>query len=191
MLDNFDEDEIVRGEDVAVSGTQLSDEDLAYDSGGTTFTGGGGSSSASSSTKYDSSGNSAEQGKDANGKISQKKPNGYPCKIYCKQHNRSQELTKPLTYQQCVSKIKSEPVASRVKYLCLHVTAQHLDTTHIDLIHYFLQSKDGGWSRSGYHISFQADGTCMKNLPDDTKSNGVGYAYQISPVSNWSMVGIF
>ena len=173
LTDNFDADELTVFQNEQVAGDSPSTGDfqeMLKNERPKFF-----NSSKKSSGSNKSSGKSS--GKYTNfssnkGHYVQKKPNGYPCTVHAKKHQNSQFLKKPLTVKQMLNDIAKHPKSSRVKYMCLHTTAGYLKHTFIDLAHLFLQSKP--WSRSGSHILFQADGTCIRALPDDLNSNGVG-----------------
>jgi len=177
LSENFDDDELSVFQNDAVAGDSPSTEQynemlknelpkVPKPTGG----GGGGGGSAGSA-------GSTNKGKStyyssAPGHHVQSKPNGYPCTVHALKWNNSQFLKKPMSLSQTISNIASDPKASRVEYLCCHTTAGYLRHTFIDLAHLFLQSKP--WSKSGYHILFQADGKCIRALPDKIDSNGIG-----------------
>jgi hypothetical protein len=173
LTDNFDDDELTVYQNEAVAGDSPSTEqykeenkilrwltDLVH------------SYTEPSSKSTESTNKKPTSHSKTPGKYSQAKPNGYPCTVHCKNHSGSQFLKKPMSLTQTLANIESDPKSSRVKYLCCHTTAGYLRHTFIDLAHLFLQSKP--WSKSGYHILFQADGKCIRALPDATSSNGVG-----------------
>tara|TARA_R110001592_G_scaffold60684_1_gene184702 strand:- start:10238 stop:12379 length:2142 start_codon:yes stop_codon:yes gene_type:complete len=174
LTENFDDDELTIYQNDAISGDSPSTgqfKEMLQNERGTapsaTSKPGGGGGSAGSTNKGKNTNFSS-----AAGHHTQKKPNGYPCTVHAKKHKNSQFLKKPLTLAQMISNIASDPKSNRVEYLCCHTTAGYLKHTFIDLAHLFLQSKP--WSRSGYHILFQADGKCIRALPDSINSNGVG-----------------
>lgn len=117
------------------------------------------------------------------------KPTGYPCTIYSRSSSGGvyggtgyQTLNKPVNAAEIVKQIsgKSKPGGSDlaafngrdVRFLILHTTAGSVEDNHIDLAWLFLRGKP--WSRGGYHISIQSDGTAMFNVPFAKLSNGVG-----------------
>ena len=127
-----------------------------------------------------------------------KKPNGYPCTIYSRSSSRGvyggtgyQTLNKPVNATEIVKQIngKSKPGGSDlgalsgrdVRFMCLHTSAGKHNENFIDLAWMFLREREGGWSRSGYHIMVQSDGTAMFNIPFAQMSNGVGGNFTLKP----------
>jgi len=172
LSENFDDDELTIYQNEAVAGDSPSTADyeemLLLTRPKNMFAG----KKKGSATGRNSGGGKVTSYPSLAGDYKQSRPNGYPCTVHAKRHSNSQFLKKPMTISQMVSSIASDPKASRVKYMCLHTAAGSLSDTFIDLAYLFLQGKP--WSKSGYHILFQADGTCIRALPDKVSSNGVG-----------------
>lgn len=177
LEDNFDEDELITFENTEVSGTTLDDDDfkeeLKFKKGST--------------TKKKSSGSNKDGGSGSSS--SSDKPNGYPCTINARRHSTSQTLNKPVNATEIEKQIANDPGGRNVKYLMLHTTAMYLKHSHIDVTWFFLRKRDGGWSKHGYHITVQSDGTAMFNLPFKTGSNGCGGSYNPS-IKNSNAINI-
>ena len=116
-------------------------------------------------------------------------PLDYPATIKYKQNHDpkySITLQQPLMVEDFVQQyVIPAPKASTAQSqrLCLHTCA--MNTTHIGLAHYFLQeasTKKGktGWSKHGYHITIEPNGTCVRVYPDSERSYGVGSSTSIT-----------
>jgi hypothetical protein len=105
-----------------------------------------------------------------------------------KDSNYKVNLHSPLSSQDLISKIIPQATSDRVKYLVIHTTAGNLADTHLDVAHFFMQSKP--WARHGYHITIDAYGKCVQIYQDDIQSNGVGGANSYPDTSNQSKNGV-
>ena len=150
--DDFIE-EIVQYENVYVSGTELSEDELKLEN----------------NLNINDDGTLGEM---------LPKPSGYPCNIPCRKNNKfSTQLHTPINAQEMAIKVRREGKAGgEKKHLVIHTSAMGYGSTHIDVHHYFMQSNDGDkpWTRTGYHITIEKDGSCVKTHPDKFNTYGVG-----------------
>ena len=158
--DDFITEEVIY-ENVAISATQLDDEEIEEER------------------------RIAEDAKSDESGVEVEKPTSYPCTIPCKKNSKySVTLEKPISAAQMATKISSEPISGFKSHLALHTTAG-AQGTHIDIAYLFMQLKEGnGWSRHGYHITVEPDGSCVKIYEDSVNSYGVGMPGKYGNISD-------
>jgi N-acetylmuramoyl-L-alanine amidase len=100
-------------------------------------------------------------------------------------------LHTPLSSTDLTKQIAPQPTSNRVKYLVVHCTAGNQADTHLDVAHFFMQTRENvGWKRHGYHITIDAYGKCVQIYKDqggdEIVSNGVGPINSYPATSNQS-----
>tara|TARA_R110000737_G_scaffold60636_1_gene87427 strand:+ start:39 stop:1748 length:1710 start_codon:yes stop_codon:yes gene_type:complete len=83
----------------------------------------------------------------------------------------------PLSVTDIKNQITLDETSNRVKYLVVHTTASPKTFSvnpHLAIAYYFMQNK--GWTKGGYHITIDYEGTCVQMLKDGISSNGVNGA---------------
>lgn len=81
-----------------------------------------------------------------------------------------------LDEDKVISSKNKSPLNDRVEYLIFHTTAGNPNTTAAQIQDYFLRPKSlggRGWSKGGYHLIIERDGTINRMYPDSKRTNGI------------------